>query len=211
MHYKPIDKMAIPKPGQEVFISWMLMIIIVGLIALSLNNLYNQVAVLPSFLWLIMIVSILVFGSVEQGAWAFLTNILGAFAFEHFLEIAETDVNLRKLCFGFRIIGIRVIQKSLDLKNVKMLQWSPGQATSIAGKDMNDWSVVIWFGHDNHTYENSQKAQLNPDQDLYILGPARAKEITEVLGHEILAFIHRAGINMVQGKDEFTFVNQGNI
>jgi len=45
-----------------------------------------------------------------------------------------------------------------------------------------------------------------PDQEVYILGPSRAKEITGEFAHAFLRFLAEGGVNLLAGKDERTFV-----
>ncbi len=76
---------------------------------------------------------------------------------------------------------------------------------------MNDWGVVLWFDHDDPVESEKRREWPRPDQDSYFVGPGRPKEETAAFGRELLAFLERAGVMLVQGKDDCTFDRKSNI
>ena len=76
----------------------------------------------------------------------------------------------------------------------------------MAGRDMNDWHVAVWYDHLDPVRSQKQAKWRKPDQEVYILGPSSAKEITGEFAHAFLRFLAEGGVNLLPGKDERTFV-----
>jgi hypothetical protein len=69
----------------------------------------------------------------------------------------------------------------------------------MAGRDMNDWTVFIWFDHHDPARSEKKKRRKyrKPDQKIYCVGPSTRKERTEALGLALVAFLRDAGADLV--------------
>jgi hypothetical protein len=76
----------------------------------------------------------------------------------------------------------------------------------MAGHDMNDWCIGMWFDLDVNENRGRRRYGRKPDQDIYIVGPSGPKGETRTFGLALVDFLCRAGAPMVRGKDDYTFV-----
>ncbi|MHC4911379.1 MAG: hypothetical protein ACYTE5_00025 [Planctomycetota bacterium] len=203
------SEMSIPKPTGEVIAAWVFTAFIVCFVTLSVSNLLNRVAILPSILLLLLVAAVVWAGCGEEGMRQFLINILGSFASKHFAESISGTKHPTEIRFGFRLLGHRYFYLTIPLDKIETVEWDTGQATDLAGHDMNDWHITIWFDHDDPS--KSQKQQdwhRKPDQDVYIVGPHRRKEDAVAFGRSLLDFLRQAGASLVKGQDECSFVRK---
>jgi hypothetical protein len=138
----------------------------------------------------------------------YLVDRFSFFAGRRFVLYPSEQTNSSRIRFGFEIFGRRVFQRDVQIERIESVEWTPGQATSMAGHDMNDWHVVLWFDHCNP--EKSQRDHMlrKPNQDLLIVGPARRKEDTSSLGFEFVAFLRKSGARLKQGANDNVFVRE---
>jgi len=199
----------IPKPLGEVVGAYVITSFIVFFVAVAVSNLFHRIAIIPSLLWLILVAAVNIGSLREIGGRRNLVDLLGSFSRKHFAEIVETGVNTRDICFGFKSLGRRLFYESVNVSKIESLEWRTGQATGMAGRDMNDWHVILWFNHDDPAKSEKQKKwHRKPDQDLYIVGPFRSKKATASFGRDFLSFLEKAGVALVQGEDDSTFIRE---
>jgi hypothetical protein len=211
MNNQARTQLTIPKPKWAVVVLFVTTLSILFFVAVAVNNLLNRIAFFPSLIWLTLVTAVFVDNWRSQDTRRFLTNILGAFSLKHFAEIADSKENSRFLRFGFSALWCRHFYQAIPINKIESIEWHSGQATNLAGRDMNDWHVILWFDHgDPAKSEKQKKLYRKPDQDIYIIGPSRAKELTAAFGWEVLAFLEAAGVRLIQGKDDCTFVRESN-
>lgn len=197
--------MPIPKPMGEIIgaVLYTCLVLIISL--LSIYNLLRYPFVIgstiASLLWLALIVWYLTSAFMKAGVQQYLTNLYGYYACGHFIESIRQNNLPAKIRFGYRLFGHRFYYLSLPVDRIKRVEWSTGQASSLAGKDMNDWSVVIWYGHDA-----SMERTTVPG--IYIVGPARRKTDTAAFGQDVIRFLNDAGVMLLAEKDHCTFTRQ---
>ena len=94
--------------------------------------------------------------------------------------------------------------RTILLAKVESVEWSTGQGSARVGKDVDDWHVSLWFDHDDPNRPN-REIYLKPGQDRHIVGPFRAKEITEAWALEIVGLLQQGGVNLerVEGEKRF--------
>lgn len=184
--------------------------ILVGFAFLALLNLANRVAIIPSVIWLLFVAWILWSGCREAGAVRrYLTDWLSAFAGRRFVLFPHEAPHQANIRFGYELFGRKFFQKDIEIERIESVEWSPGQATSMAGRDMKDWSVAVWFDHGNPEKSKKHHMLSKPDQDVYIVGPARRKEDTAILGMNFVSFLCGVGACLRSGEGDNVYVRDG--
>jgi hypothetical protein len=192
--------------GHSVWLCTLTLIVLVFSMIAAWNVLHGE-AYIPSGLWLVVVIYGVRQSSVNEGGFrSFAVKCLGDFSLSHFSEIASSGENPATLMFGFQILGHRFIQQRIDLNKVESVEWSSGQATGLAGRDMQDWSVALWF--DQVSPIKKWKGLRKPDQDVLIVGPARRKEDTEAFGLTFVHFLQEAGVDLIRGENGACFARR---
>lgn len=176
-------------------------------VAIAAYNLLHGVAIVISVVWLILVAAG-IWGSYKAGGslarW--LVNIRGGLAPRHFVESVSDGADPAEIGFGYEWFGRRHFYLRLPIGKVETVQWHPGQATAMAGRDCNDWHVALWFDRDDPAPREAWS--IKPDQDIYIVGPSRRRVDTEAFGLALVEFLRETGADLVPGKDECTFVRR---
>jgi len=206
----PILELQVPKFRRVVMGAVLLMVFILSFVLLAVYNLRSWTAIIPSTLWLLL-VGFVVGGFIKTDGWKkFATDILGAFAWREFIRTIRREDGSVDFQYGFWMFGQRFAHFTVVLGNLETVEWSSGQSSHRAGRDMNDWNVVVWYDHDDRA--KSQKARSytsrQPDQDLYIIGMSGPKAETAELGRAVLDLLRQSGATFVQGENDCTFVGQ---
>ena len=76
----------------------------------------------------------------------------------------------------------------------------------MAGRDLGDWSVALWYDHGDPAKSLAQKKHRWPDQEVYIVGLTGPKNKVDAFGHEFLNFLRQSGVFLVQGENDRKFV-----
>jgi len=131
---------------------------------------------------------------------------IGALVGRQFVEATPRAVTPGEIRFVFKVLGHRFIHCSIALNAIESVEWDAGQATDRIGRDMNDWTVILWFDH-NDAAESLRRRRLpKPDQEVYVVGPERRKKTTEAFGLSFVEFLRAAGVILVPGEKENCFV-----
>lgn len=123
---------------------------------------------------------------------------LGPFSARHFAD-ARTENGRTVIGFGFELFGRRLYHLRVTPEQLASVDMSSGQATAIAGRDMADWSVALW-------YRDSPASARDPE--VYLIGPARAKETTAELLAVVVAFLRTAGVELEPSAREGEFTRR---
>lgn len=164
----------------------------------------NWMAIISSCIWLGLVLLIVYAACKEYGIVEFLKNILGAFAYKHFIE-NEQEGEIR---IGFLFFGMSFFYIKLPVEKVASVEWHAGQGTHFAGRDMNDWSVALWYDHDDPKKSEDRKSWKYADQEVHIVGPSGKKEITAALGDSLVLFLNKAGTKLIPSDDECKFIRK---
>jgi hypothetical protein len=78
----------------------------------------------------------------------------------------------------------------------------------MAGRDMKDWSVALWYAHGDSEKSKKHHMLRKPDQDVYIVGPSRRKEDTATLGIEFVSFLSCVGVLLIPGENDNVYVRE---
>ena len=73
---------------------------------------------------------------------------------------------------------------------------------------MKDWSVALWYDHGDPEKSKKHHMLRKPDQDVYIVGPSRPKEVTAALGEDFLSFLRVIGSTLLQGDSDSLYVRE---
>jgi hypothetical protein len=201
--------MTIPKSGLEAILQCAMTLIVVSFALLAIVNLCNWVAPIASSIWLAFVTMIIQSGSKREGGFrSYLTNRLGEVAGRHFVESSSQAAQPQEIRFGYDLFGHRFIQQRVEIDQIESIVWNPGQATDMAGRDMNDWRVYLWFYH-NDPGKAAKKRGPYRDQDIHSIGPSTRKDRAEALGLAFVAFLRDAGVELIEGAIPTCFIRQG--
>jgi hypothetical protein len=111
-----------------------------------------------------------------------------------------TAGTVQDLHFGYELWGRRLHYLEISAGHVESVYWGPGQGTAMAGRDMNDWSVVMWY--DDIPGCRKVNPSFKPGLEIYIVGPTRHREATEILGLAFIEFLHAAGATLIETREK---------
>jgi hypothetical protein len=179
-----------------------------GFVALAVDNLahFSQThwgAIVASVLWLALVVFVLVVGvHAAGGVWASVVGFLGLWASRHFVESAR-DGDRTVISFGYWLFGHRFYYLRVEREQVLSVTVNTGQATALAGKDMNDWSVALWYRTLNRP--PGVPAVRFLDDEIHLVGPGCAKEVAAEFFRAFVEFLRAAGVPLEPTEKENEF------
>ena len=204
------DEIAIPKSGTEVVLQTVMTVIVIVFLCLAVLNIIDGVALIASCLWIAIVGWIVRDGMKNDDIRSiriYLINLLGDLVGNHFAAVSYLDTDSREIIFGFRLFRHRFINKHILIDKIETVEWTAGQATGMAGRDMNDWRVCVWFDHgDPEKSEKQRKWHRKPDQDIYIVGPSTPRVKTEALGLALISLLRSTGAALVPTDKPTCFV-----
>lgn len=175
--------------------------------AVAIYNLLHGVMIVISIFWLILVAAGIRSSYKEAGSLGrWMLNIRGGLAPRHFVESVSGGTRPAEVGFGYEWFGGRHIYLRVPVEKIETVEWHPGQATAMTGRDCKDWHVALWYDHDDP--DRRKIPSVKPDQDIYIVGPSQRRERTETFGLRLVEFLRNAGADLVPGKDECTFVRR---
>ena len=204
----PISELPVLKVKRAVIGAIMLTAFILFFVILAIYNLCSWTAIIPSTIWLLL-VGLTLGGFIKtEGSKKFATDILGAFSWKEFIRTIRSGNGKTDFQYGFRVFGRWFAYFTVAVEKIETVKWNTGQASHLAGRELDDWSVVVWYDHDD--LAKSQKAlsykSKKPDQDLFIIGMSGAKVETAALGHSVLNLLRESGASFAQGENDCTYV-----
>jgi hypothetical protein len=203
-----MGEMTIPRPRSQT--AWVvgLILFVVAFCILAIMDLFRGDAVLASALWL-GFVALLVWVHARDagGLRSYALDTIAAAYGRHYAQATDGGGPSGYLRFGYDLGRHRFVRRTFPLGAVRSVEWHFGQGTSMAGRDMNDWTVAVWYLHgDEAKDEQMRKWSARPGEEPYVIGPHRPKQETEALGQELVALLRSAGIPLVPGQDDQAFV-----
>ncbi|HAH20586.1 MAG: hypothetical protein A2Y00_01085 [Omnitrophica WOR_2 bacterium GWF2_43_52] len=198
-------EMTVPRSiGNTIFFATIdVIVIFFGM--LSVFNLFSRTALIASSVWLVFVVAMVWAACrVEGGPDKFLINRLGDLVGRQFMLVVPQSAQSAEIRFGYQLMGQRFYQCTIAIDRIKSVEWSPGQASAVAGRDMKDWSVFLWFNREGS--RKNEKWSRKPGQDIHAIGPARRREETEAFGLLFVDFLRSSGVELVQGEKNTCFV-----
>ncbi len=206
----PILELQVPKSKWAVFGAVIVTAFVLFFTVVALHNLWGWIAILPSTLWLLLVGVIVIDLIRSKGINQIVVEILSAFSFREFIWAIRQTNGQNEIQFGNQLCGCRLVRFRIAVENIEHVKWSTGQASHIAGRDMNDWSVAVWYDHGDRAKSERNKGWRFADQEIHIVGPAGRKAEVATFGHSLLDFLRQSGANLIQGENDCTFVRQSN-
>jgi hypothetical protein len=197
-------EMTIPRSLYEnIFLRAIYFIVMLASI-MAMLNLITGTAVIVSGIWLIFI-SIMIWKACKNagGLHKYLVNRLGEIAGRKFVESTSYKKAPTEIRFGYELFGHRFIQLVVKTDTIESVEWDKGQASGMTGRDMNDWSVYLWFDHNDPAKRKSWSRK--QDQEIYVVGPSRRWEDTDAFGRSFVDFLRAAGAILVKSDNVFCF------
>lgn len=176
------------------------------LLLVAIWNLFNVASVsagsiAASLVWLLLVAWIVIVNLREEGgARQYLINRLGAFFRHHFVRAVPDDGKADQIRIGYLLLGRPFYYLVVDVEAISSIDWSSGQATSMRGKDMADWSVALWYWHPDGPRRKSFPGVR--DEAIFIIGPNGPREAAESLGRQLAEFLTLVGIELQPGRDD---------
>jgi len=189
----------IPKPVGEVVFAVCLDLFTLVFILLAAYCLIVPVALLStiaSAIWLLVIAWYTWANYATVGVKAYLTELGRAMAAYHFVEWLPRENLPAELRIGYRLFGRHFYLLCLPIDAIQRVYWSPGQASSLAGKDMHDWSIILRYASDAAITQSIVHG-------IHVIGPGRRKEDAEAWCLGFIAFLNNAGAMLVREKDAY--------
>jgi hypothetical protein len=205
----PRRELRIPKSTGDAIMQLVIMSLVLFFVLVALLNLTRGEGLIASLLWLTLVTAVSWTACREAGGLRrFLINRVAVLGWPFMESGAPETGNIR---VGFQFAGRRFIQRRVSLNRIKAVEWTTGQATSMSGRDMNDWTVWLWFeDHDPVRAEGRRKwLGRNAEQDLYGIGPSARKDRAEALGLSVVNFLREAGVDLItDSKSSACFVRR---
>ena len=195
-------------PRVGAFAATLAYLLIATFVLLAAGNLIflpevSIVSALASVFWLLLVGGIVITNVLEEGGVRqFVINRMGIFAAQQFIR-AEPNEKEFGISIGYVLLGRSFSYLRLPVTAITSVQWSTGQATALAGRDMQDWSVAIWYNH--HQGPRRKPFPGVRNEEVYLIGPTGEKEQVEAFGLQLVAFLTRLGVEFGKGRDACEF------
>jgi hypothetical protein len=155
-------------------------------------------AILASIAWLSLVMLILTASAQRAGGMRqYVVNRLGDFSKKQFVKADNSGSGPAILFFGYDMLGRELYYFKLDTRSVVSVEWSTGQATAQAGRDMNDWHVALWYRHPDGPPHPPYPGLR--DERVYIVGPSGRRQTIEAFGRSFVAFLRDTGVQLASG------------
>ena len=157
----------------------------------------SKVILACSAFWLLLVGFVIIEPIREIGLRQLFMSFLGSLSQDHFTQLVEPNEGKKQIVFGFRLLGQAFHFLAIETDGINEITWWTGQATALAGKDMNDWHVTVWFRKDSickgRMWDISSISS-RENNSLYIIGPSGPRSTIEIFGNQILDLCRRAGL-----------------
>lgn len=187
--------MDIPSSAKGIFGYTVLYAFILFFVAVAVFNVifsYESLGTLIlSVIWIAIVIMVHLNSYIEEGGIRYyVLNRGGQFARRQFAEVAKDNSGRMIVCFGYVLFSRHFYLLKVRGDGIKTIDWGPGQAASMTGKDMNDWHVALWFNPDCAIW-NRKTHKLG----IYIIGLHGPKDQTETFGNAFIDFLRNAGMS----------------
>ena len=173
-------EMTVRKLWSDMIWSWIIWGIVFGGTVLGLVNLFTGVAIIGSLIWLVIVAyGFWTAAQNEGGIRRVLVNILGDFAPRDFIQSVFQAGSSSEIRFGFKWFGRDISHLVISVDRIESVEWRTGQASARVGGDLDDWHVAVWYDHCDPDRSLKGAKTSKPDQDVYIVGPTRARKLTD--------------------------------
>ena len=200
-----VARMDLPRSEGAVF-EIVFSTVLVVFVAVAISNLvdYEWVplyAIIFSVVWLLIVASGITSLIHDEGGFRlFIINRLAALSAHHFVEVIPQHGADLMVCFRFTLLGRHFNNLQIRRAELASVHWRSGQATSLAGHDMNDWQVMVL-----HDCKTKKWTSVSDHQALHLVGPSGPKHEAAALGASLVGFFRSAGIELHPTKSECAF------
>lgn len=211
---EPIARMDVPPEGAACGVVFL--VLFVGFfVALAVYHIANFsethiVGVVAAVLWLAFVI-LASWAAIHSAGGMRVSAIatLGEFSSRPFVEVSR-DGDRTVIAFGYELFRRRFYYLRVERERIVSVEMNTGQATALAGRDMNDWSVILWYRDPTCTPPRKHVEGVR-DDEVHIVGPAQAKAITAEFFAAFVAFLRAAGVELhsTAKGNEFRAVRQG--
>ena len=199
----------IPKPMSETVIACVRTGIIGFFSAIAISNLLHGIASIPSGLWLAIISAVIIGHCVGHGLKRSVADFLGSFSRRGFADVVQGEDGRVIVRFRFTLLGHRVTHRAIPVEDIEGVHWSTGQATSLAGRDMNDWQVAVRYDSvDAARGSWRRRRSRRPSPDVWFVGPPGERQHAAAFGQGVVSFLQQAGADLVRGQDGCSFTRR---
>ncbi len=205
--------MTIPRSRSDdiftIFFTVISTIVVTFFVVFALIDICHGESLIASSLWLALVALKIRWALQHDGGLRkLLINMLGDMGGRRFAEVGLAETQSPVIHFGFHLFGRCFIQKTIYLHDIESVEWNTGQGTYLAGRDMNDWHVVIWFDHHDPKKSEQKSTSWKADQDLYLVGLSGHKDKTEAFGLSLVAFLREAGAALIPSPMPTRFIRR---
>ena len=181
-------------------------------VAVAISNLvdYESVplyAIIFSVLWLLIVATGLIVSIRDDGGLRpFIMILLADLSAHQFVEIIPQDGDDLMVRCGFTLFGRDFNHFPIRRAELASVEWCSGQATSLAGRDMNDWDVHVWY--DRKGSKRWTSASSFREEAVFVFETAGPKHEAAALGASLVDFFRSAGIELHPTKNECEFTTR---
>ncbi|QJW95966.1 hypothetical protein [Frigoriglobus tundricola] len=118
---------------------------------------------------------------------------LGTFSSRTFVEVSLEGDRI-VIAFGYEMFRRRFYYLTVARGQIVSLEMRSGQATALAGRDMDDWHVALWYR--DPTRAKRKHIEGVRDDEVYVVCPPRAKVTTEVFLRSVVTFLCSVGVEL---------------
>lgn len=133
-----------------------------------------------------------------------LVNCIGGFSRRQFVDVATREGECSLVRFGYTVLGFHLFYLQTSADSIRSVYWHSGQATSLAGKDMNDWSVMVLYRRQKPKMD--ERGAKWKRMGIHVVGPSGARDRMQDLGRSFVAFLQLQGVPLVPTDDPDEFV-----
>jgi hypothetical protein len=205
-----IREMPMLRPRRFIVGMTLMYSFIAGFSLLAMLNLLRMgssgvMSIFSSIAWL-SLVTIALIGIVrlEGGTRQFVINRMGDFSLRHFACVEHDQNNSPVLRFGYRMFARKFYVFAVELNGITSVNWHSGQGTMISGRDMDDWSVGLWY-ETGKLRSSPGVDDLRDAKNVFIVGQTGPKTQVESFGRSFVEFLQSAGAPLVKvdGEDRW--------
>jgi hypothetical protein len=175
-------------------------VILFGFAGLAISYLMHSrsipwVTLVAAGIWVLMVAGFIAGALIDDGGCSplqFLINRMGVFSARQFVLIERPLEAPPVVSFGYRVGKHRLFYFRLRLDGIDSVEWSSGQATAIAGRDMDDWSVFIWYDP-GLIVRRFPRLIRSRGRSVHCIGDPGPKEATAEFGGRFVALLRAEG------------------
>ena len=205
----PSAELRIPRPGRAIGMAiWYALVLLT--ISIALWNLLrvHQIPIastIASVLWLGLVYLLISIplraeGNIRQ----YIIQRLRAFSGHHFARILSGEDGVTWLAMGYTLWGREYFYLQIETTAIYSVAWHAGQGSSMSGRDLNDWSVVMWYRDANGPARKCYPGPCKDDALTMVLEGSRA-EVT-AFGQQLVKFLIESGVSLSPGRREGEFL-----